>query len=109
MFLPVSKVKYSKNNYEEYMEPYDEQRCDWLVVDEHLKSLEKIPDIIATDPLRMPVWEMEGDFIRSENIWKWGSVTRNYVSIRLPRFIRVRDDKTYKQANTILIYNCYRV
>ncbi|ACZ63588.1 DNA ligase [Pieris rapae granulovirus Wuhan] len=101
MFLPVSKVKYSKNNYEEYMEPYDEQRCDWLVVDEHLKSLEKIPDIIATDPLRMPVWEMEGDFIRSENIWNWGNVTRNYVSIRLPRFIRVRDDKTYKQANTI--------
>ncbi|QOD40071.1 dna ligase [Matsumuraeses phaseoli granulovirus] len=101
MFLPVSKVKFSKNNYENLMEPYDCQRCDWLVVDDHLKSLKKIPDMVAKNPLTMPVWEMEGDFVRNANTWQWGSTSRTFVSIRLPRFIRVRHDKTYLQANTI--------
>lgn len=101
MFLPVSKVKYSKNNYENEMEPYDPDRCRWLVVNEHFKSLNKIPDMVAKNPLTMPVWEMQGDFIRSDKVWSWNSVERNYVSIRLPRFIRVRDDKSYKDANTI--------
>lgn len=101
MFLPVSKVKFSKNNYEQYMEPYDPEKCDWLVVDQRLRSLGKIPDMVAKDPTSMPVWEMEGDFIRSDDVWRWNDISRNYVSIRLPRFIRVRDDKDYRQASTI--------
>nr|ARX72103.1 DNA ligase [Erinnyis ello granulovirus] len=101
MFLPVSKVKYSKNNYEHLMKPYNSNQCKWLVVNEHLKTLNKIPDMVAKNPFTMPVWEMQGDFIRSDKVWSWNSVERNYVSIRLPRFIKVRDDKTYKQANTI--------
>ncbi|AKN80818.1 DNA-ligase [Diatraea saccharalis granulovirus] len=105
MFLPVSKVKFSKNNYEHYMKPYKLHDCDWLVNDEHLRKLGKIPDMVAKEPLIMPVWEMEGDFIRSNKSWSWGSVTHNYVSIRLPRFIRVRDDKSYEQSNTIFDLN----
>nr|UYX49737.1 DNA ligase [Darna trima granulovirus] len=101
MFLPVSKVKYSKNNYKHWMVPYDESTCDWLVVDDYLKSLKKVPDLVAANPTEMPVWELEGDFIRNDNVWVWGSVTRNYVSIRLPRFVQVRRDKTFRNANTV--------
>nr|WOZ30249.1 DNA ligase [Cydia pomonella granulovirus]WOZ30344.1 DNA ligase [Cydia pomonella granulovirus]WOZ30469.1 DNA ligase [Cydia pomonella granulovirus]WOZ30601.1 DNA ligase [Cydia pomonella granulovirus]WOZ44870.1 DNA ligase [Cydia pomonella granulovirus] len=101
MFLPVSKVKFSKLNYEHCMEEYNSETCDWLVSDAHLKMLEKVPDMVAKDPLSMPVWEMEGDFIHSDNAWTWNEVSHNYVSIRLPRFIKVRDDKTYRQATTI--------
>ncbi|ABC61233.1 DNA ligase [Choristoneura occidentalis granulovirus] len=101
LFLPVSKVKYSKNNYEHYMKPYNKKECNWLVADEHLRILDKIPNMVAKDPLMMPVWEMEGDFIRSDKEWVWNNITRNYVSIRLPRFIRLREDKTFRQANTI--------
>nr|AUF81970.1 DNA ligase [Cryptophlebia leucotreta granulovirus] len=101
MFLPVSKVKFSKLNYEHLMEPYSSETCDWLVNDEHLKMLNKVPDVVAKNPLCMPVWEMEGDFIHSDNAWIWNNVSHNYVSIRLPRFIKVRDDKTYKEATTI--------
>nr|ALN42042.1 DNA ligase [Cnaphalocrocis medinalis granulovirus] len=103
MFLPVSKVKYSKNNYEHLMTPYTgSASCDWLVVDKRMNKLRKIPNMVAIDPLKMPVWEMTGDFIRSSDSWTWGNITHNYVSIRLPRFIRVRDDKTYQQANTFM-------
>nr|QBH66207.1 DNA ligase [Phthorimaea operculella granulovirus]QBH66337.1 DNA ligase [Phthorimaea operculella granulovirus]QBH66467.1 DNA ligase [Phthorimaea operculella granulovirus]QBH66597.1 DNA ligase [Phthorimaea operculella granulovirus] len=98
MFLPVSKVKYSKNNYEHYMR---EGSADWLVCDDYLKHLGKVPDMVAVDPLSMPVWEMEGDFIRSKYYWQHNNICHNYVSIRLPRFIRVRDDKSFKDANTI--------
>ncbi|ABQ52053.1 ligase [Spodoptera litura granulovirus] len=89
MFLPISKVKIAKHNLEHYMKPYEND--DWLLVDDHFRNLNKIPNLIAKDPLVMPVWEIQGDFIRSDN----------YVSIRLPRFIRVRDDKNFLQATRL--------
>jgi ATP-dependent DNA ligase len=102
-FLPVSKVKIAKHNLEHFMEEYSEELCDWLVTNEYLKQLNKIPNMVARDPLSMPVWEMEGDFIRnSENYWQCGNVISDYVSIRLPRFIKVRDDKSYLQASHLL-------
>ncbi|AEB00392.1 DNA ligase [Clostera anachoreta granulovirus] len=101
LFLPVAKVKYSKNDYRHLMVPYNTDECKWLIVNDRIKSLKKVPDMVAVDPYSMPVWEMEGDFIRSDEAWVFGDVTHNYVSIRLPRFVRVRDDKDYRQANTI--------
>ncbi|AAP85740.1 DNA-ligase [Adoxophyes orana granulovirus] len=101
-FLPVSKVKYSKNNYENRFEPYDPNKCRWLVNDDILKRQNKIPNMVARDPFSMPIWEMEGDFIKINKTWTWGTISHSYMSIRLPRFIKVRQDKCYKDANTIL-------
>ncbi|AAS82628.1 ORF110 [Agrotis segetum granulovirus] len=103
MFLPVSKVKIAKHNLEHYMTDYSETGCDWLVNNEYLKRLNKIPNMIAKDPFSMPVWEMEGDFIRNaQNLWCCGDIVSDYVSIRLPRFIKVRDDKSFKEASRLL-------
>lgn len=103
MFLPVSKVKIAKNNLEHLMQRYDENECDWLVTNDYLKLKKKIPDMVAKDPLSMPVWEMEGDFIRNnENQWRCGDVVSDYVSIRLPRFIKSRSDKSYLDASRLL-------
>lgn len=83
-FVPVSKVKIAKHNLEHLMVPVKEcVSLEWLVTDK------KLPNMVAADPHRMPVWELQGDFIRSED---------NKVSIRLPRFIKVRDDKDYRSA-----------
>lgn len=100
MFLPVSKVKLAKYNLEKYMEPYNNQ--DWLYVDDYLTSIDKIPNMVAKDPFSMPVWEMEGDFIRNTKTWTYGDCESHYVSIRLPRFIRVRHDKNFKSANRLM-------
>lgn len=103
MFLPVSKVKLAKHNLEEMMVPYEREACPWLVVNDYLYGLNKVPNLVARDPAQMPVWEMEGDFIRSKDgLWECGRTVSQYVSIRLPRFIRVRDDKTYLEATRLL-------
>lgn len=84
-FVPVSKVKIAKHNLEHLMMPLGDQPPDWLDVD----NADVIPSMVAVNPQQMPVWELQGDFIRSDT---------NKVSIRLPRFIRIRTDKSFKNA-----------
>nr|ANY57620.1 PlxyGVORF101 protein [Plutella xylostella granulovirus] len=97
-FLPVSKVKYAKQNLENQLEPYTKQ--PWLITNGYLKN--KTPNMVARDPFKMPVWEIEGDFIRTvEQKWKCGHFISNYVSIRLPRYIKLRKDKNYKCATKL--------
>lgn len=96
-FLPVSKVKLAKYNLEDQMEPYDSEKCSWLIQTNYLSG--KIPNMVAKNPFSMPVWEIQGDFIRTRNeLWQRGDILSDYVSVRLPRFIRVRDDKNYESA-----------
>ncbi|AQQ80392.1 ligase [Betabaculovirus altermyunipunctae] len=83
-FVPVSKVKIAKHNLEHLMVPAH-GTPEWLVADD----LKRVPNMVAADPSKMPVWELQGDFIRSD---------KNKISIRLPRFIRIRDDKNFRSA-----------
>ncbi|ACH69498.1 DNA ligase [Trichoplusia ni granulovirus LBIV-12] len=84
-FVAVSKVKIAKHNLEDLMKPVD-VTPDWLVLDADMKHP---PNMVALNPESMPVWELQGDFIRSAT---------NKVSIRLPRFIRIRNDKNFQNA-----------
>lgn len=58
------------------------------------KSL--IPDMVAVDPKRMPVWEITGaEFSRSDHH------TADGISIRFPRITKQRDDKSHREATTL--------
>ncbi|XP_043951575.1 DNA ligase 3 [Drosophila biarmipes] len=64
---------------------------DWLLCN---KSL--VPDVLAKDPLKMPVWEITGaEFTKSE------AHTASGISIRFPRITRLRSDKSAKEANDL--------
>ncbi|XP_037730801.1 DNA ligase 3 isoform X2 [Drosophila subpulchrella] len=64
---------------------------DWLLCS---KSL--VPDVLAKDPLKMPVWEITGaEFTKSE------AHTASGISIRFPRITRRRSDKSAKEANDL--------
>ncbi|XP_068157392.1 DNA ligase 3 [Drosophila tropicalis] len=64
---------------------------NWLLCK---KSL--VPDVLAVDPQKMPVWEITGaEFTKSE------AHTAAGVSIRFPRITRLRSDKTSKDANDL--------
>lgn len=55
-----------------------------------------IPDMIARDPLAMPVWEITGaEFTKSAHH------TADGLSIRFPRITRQRDDKSPEQATSV--------
>lgn len=62
------------------------------------KSL--IPDMVAVDPQRMPVWEITGaEFSRSDNH------TADGISIRFPRITKQRDDKSHREATNLADLN----
>lgn len=62
------------------------------------KSL--VPDMIAADPQKMPVWEITGaEFSRSEHH------TADGISIRFPRITKQRDDKTHREATSLADLN----
>ncbi|XP_041674832.1 LOW QUALITY PROTEIN: DNA ligase 3 [Drosophila eugracilis] len=64
---------------------------EWLLCS---KSL--VPDVLAKDPLKMPVWEITGaEFTKSE------AHTASGISIRFPRITRRRSDKSAKEANDL--------
>lgn len=58
------------------------------------KSL--VPDFVAKDPFKMPVWEITGaEFTKSNEH------TASGISIRFPRITRLRDDKSAQQATDL--------
>ncbi|XP_002031475.2 DNA ligase 3-like [Drosophila sechellia] len=63
----------------------------WLLCS---KSL--VPDVLAKDPMKMPVWEITGaEFTKSD------AHTASGISIRFPRITRRRSDKSAKEANDL--------
>nr|WCB86881.1 CPPV070 DNA ligase [Cooks petrelpox virus] len=72
--------------------PFDRNAIpDWL-------SINKIhyPDVIISDISLSPVWEIIGsEFTRSP------THTASNISIRFPRCVRIREDKTYETANNL--------
>ncbi|XP_043655709.1 DNA ligase 3 isoform X2 [Drosophila teissieri] len=54
------------------------------------------PDVLAKDPLKMPVWEITGaEFTKSD------AHTASGISIRFPRITRRRSDKSTKEATDL--------
>lgn len=88
-FVAITKIKYAQQNLEKLLQPVvNRQLPDWLVC-----PPDRVPNMMATDPLTMPVWEIEGDFIRS--------AVSDSVTIRLPRFKKLRDDRTVYNASRL--------
>ncbi|CAH1732759.1 unnamed protein product [Aphis gossypii] len=55
-----------------------------------------IPDFVAEDPKKMPVWEISGaEFSQAE------VHTANGISIRFPRVTKIRNDKDWKTATSL--------
>lgn len=63
----------------------------WLVCNKPL-----IPDMLAIDPTKMPVWEITGAQFSKSDIHTAGG-----ISIRFPRITKQRDDKSYKEATSL--------
>ncbi|CAH8560694.1 unnamed protein product [Dicrocoelium dendriticum] len=71
---------------------------DWLLVS---KSL--VPDFIVEDPKTAPVWEITGAEFSRANTHTAGSSgdETQGISIRFPRFAKVREDKSWKEATNV--------
>ncbi|XP_053605193.1 DNA ligase 3 [Plodia interpunctella] len=52
-----------------------------------------VPDFVAKDPKKQPVWEITGTEITKANIHTAGG-----ISVRFPRVTRIRDDKNWETA-----------
>lgn len=63
----------------------------WLVCNKPL-----IPDMLAIDPTKMPVWEITGAQFSKSDIHTAGG-----ISIRFPRITKQRDDKSYQEATSL--------
>ncbi|AGY97701.1 CPXV188 protein [Cowpox virus] len=61
---------------------------EWLVVNKIY-----IPDFVVEDPKQSQIWEISGAEFTSSK-----SHTANGISIRFPRFTRIREDKTWKES-----------
>lgn len=55
-----------------------------------------IPDMLAIDPIKMPVWEITGAQFSKSDIH-----TAAGISIRFPRITKQRDDKSYNEATSL--------
>lgn len=63
----------------------------WLICKKPL-----IPDVLAKDPTKMPVWEITGAEFSKSDIH-----TADGISIRFPRITKQRDDKSAAEATTL--------
>lgn len=63
----------------------------WLIVNKPM-----VPDFIAKDPKRQPVWEITGAEFTNQ-----GCHTADSISIRFPRVTRIRGDKNWETATNI--------
>ncbi|XP_014214879.1 DNA ligase 3 [Copidosoma floridanum] len=55
-----------------------------------------VPDFVAKDPKKQPVWEITGAEFTNQ-----GQHTADGISIRFPRVTRIRDDKDWKTATNL--------
>lgn len=59
------------------------------------------PDFVASDPKKMPVWEITGAEFTNYNETSNPVHTANGLSIRFPRVTRIRNDKDWSAATTL--------
>ncbi|XP_026318532.1 DNA ligase 3 [Hyposmocoma kahamanoa] len=63
-----------------------------------------VPDFVASDPKRMPVWEITGTELTKANIH-----TADGISVRFPRITRIRNDKDWQTATNLQeLVNLYK-
>ncbi|KAK3880469.1 hypothetical protein Pcinc_015071 [Petrolisthes cinctipes] len=55
-----------------------------------------IPDFVAADPKKSPIWEITGAEFTKHQVH-----TADGISIRFPRVTRIRDDKTWKESTDL--------
>ncbi|CAG9579688.1 unnamed protein product [Danaus chrysippus] len=55
-----------------------------------------IPDFVAVDPKKQPVWEITGTELTKANLH-----TADGISVRFPRVTRIRDDKNWETATNL--------
>ncbi|XP_012282561.1 DNA ligase 3 isoform X2 [Orussus abietinus] len=55
-----------------------------------------VPDFVARDPKKQPVWEITGAEFTNQGVH-----TADGISIRFPRVTRIRDDKDWKTATNL--------
>ncbi|XP_023939121.2 DNA ligase 3 [Bicyclus anynana] len=55
-----------------------------------------VPDFVAKDPKKQPVWEITGTELTKANIH-----TADGISVRFPRVTRIRDDKDWESATNL--------
>ncbi|XP_025602268.2 DNA ligase 3 isoform X1 [Athalia rosae] len=55
-----------------------------------------VPDFVAKDPKKQPVWEITGAEFTNQGVH-----TADGISIRFPRVTRIRDDKDWRSATSL--------
>ncbi|CAH0583151.1 unnamed protein product [Chrysodeixis includens] len=55
-----------------------------------------VPDFVALDPKKQPVWEITGTELTKANLH-----TADGISVRFPRVTKIRDDKDWKTATNL--------
>ncbi|XP_014297380.1 DNA ligase 3 isoform X1 [Microplitis demolitor] len=63
----------------------------WLLANKPM-----IPDFVAKDPKKQPVWEITGAEFTNQGVH-----TADGISIRFPRVTRIREDKDWKTATSL--------
>ncbi|EFN89653.1 DNA ligase 3 [Harpegnathos saltator] len=68
-----------------------EKLPDWLLAKKPM-----VPDFVAKDPKKQPVWEITGAEFTNQGVH-----TADGISIRFPRVTRIRHDKNWSTATTL--------
>jgi DNA ligase-3 len=105
-FNPASKrwqtVTKVGNGFDDAEIEHLQKEIDWQSVENELApawlDVQKplVPDFIVPDPCQSPVWEIAGAGFTSSK-----THTASGISIRFPRVIRKRADKSWKEATSL--------